>query len=226
MTVAPIPVALSPHDDYSPLLTLLRPHLPRSLSLYSTLQTPGRPLAVYATFRPCANPEAEPGRGRHPWLVLADLGNQLRFFCSYEAKATLSESERAEGEELVGQALRLYLSGHHNGRDRAYCLPPSHLSCSDTLSPPSGISIGAIPDVWTSCIEHFFGTKPFSASEIHYILPHDVAASSPLNGSTTGGIVLPGGVVATEGREEDVEEVRLPPRLEMGTAGVTALRFY
>ncbi|KAL7341798.1 hypothetical protein BJY59DRAFT_691927 [Rhodotorula toruloides] len=119
MTIAPAPVALFSHDNHSPLLDLLRPHLPRSLPLYSTLQTPGQPIAVYATFPPGAEAGGEEGRRRIPWLILADLGNQLRFFCSYEAKTALSEAERSEGEELVGRALRLYLLEHHGGRDRA-----------------------------------------------------------------------------------------------------------
>ncbi|BGP34086.1 hypothetical protein JCM10296v2_005901 [Rhodotorula toruloides] len=187
MTVAPSPVALFLHDNYSPLLDLLRPHLPRSLPLYSTLQTPGQPIAVYSTLPPGSIPGSEEGRGRPPWLVLADLGNQLRYCCSYEAKTALSEAERAEGEELVGRALRLYLLEHHGGRDR--------------------VSLGAVPDIWTSCIERFFDTKPFSNSEIHYLLPQDVVEALPVNGATKGGVVLPGGVVATTGREEDVAEI-------------------
>lgn len=84
----------------------------------------------------------------------------------------------------------------------------------------SGISIGAVPDIWTSCIERFFDTKPFSNSEIHYLLPQEVTESLPVNGSTKGGVVLPGGVVATEGREEDVAEVSSRPLWTLSAVAV------
>ncbi|BGP42251.1 hypothetical protein JCM10450v2_006343 [Rhodotorula kratochvilovae] len=182
--------ALFVHPDSAPLAALLKPHLLHSLPLYSTLQTPGYPTPVYATF-PAFDAAGQPRfddaeRGDDAlWLVLADLGNQIRFFCSYETRNDLTDDQRRRGEELVVGALRGYLEDHRNGRDR--------------------ISIGAIPDLWTPCIARAF-SQPFSASRIHY-LPLDRILAASINGTTKGGELLPGAVVVTEGREEDVEEI-------------------
>ncbi|GAA5922112.1 hypothetical protein JCM3775_003495 [Rhodotorula graminis] len=173
--------------DPAPLLDLVRPNLLDALPLYSTLQTPGLATPLYASF-PSFDPDGKPQLvdAAQPdlWLALVDLGNQLRFFCSYEAHDHLTGDQVAQGESLVVGALTRYLSEHRNDRDRA-----AH----------TGISIGAIPDTWTSCIARAF-SQPFSASRIHY-LPLDEVPS------TSGGAVLPGGIVCTEGREEDIEEI-------------------
>ncbi|KPV73590.1 uncharacterized protein RHOBADRAFT_54794 [Rhodotorula graminis WP1] len=161
--------------DPAPLLDLVRPNLLDALPLYSTLQTPGLATPLYASF-PSFDPDGKPQLvdAAQPdlWLALVDLGNQLRFFCSYEAHDHLTGDQVAQGESLVVGALT---SAH------------------------TGISIGAIPDTWTSCIARAF-SQPFSASRIHY-LPLDEVPS------TSGGAVLPGGIVCTEGREEDIEEI-------------------
>lgn len=110
--------------DPTPLVALLRPHLLAALPLYSTLQTPGLPTPLYATFPsfdPAGHPRLEDAHSGL-WLVLVDLGNQLRFFCSYEAREHLSDDERVRGEELVVGALTKYLSKHRNNRDRASSL--------------------------------------------------------------------------------------------------------
>lgn len=119
-----MPPELFPLVDPTPLVALLRPHLLAALPLYSTLQTPGLPTPLYATFPSfdsAGNPQLEDAQGAL-WLVLVDLGNQLRFFCSYEAREHLSDDERARGGELVVGALTKYLSEHRNNRDRASSL--------------------------------------------------------------------------------------------------------
>ncbi|GAA6000570.1 uncharacterized protein JCM10292_000490 [Rhodotorula paludigena] len=185
--MAPALPALYEHGDHSLVLALVRSHLVNALPLYSTLRTPGYPVHVWATFA-AFDAAGQPVLGTEDdglWLVLADLGNQLRFFCSYASHDKLSAEQRARGEELVVGALRRYLLEHHNGRDR--------------------ISIGAVPDIWTSCISRNLG-ECFSASTIHWILL-DKLPPVAANGATVGASVLPGGVVVTEGREEDITEI-------------------
>lgn len=120
---APLRPALHDHSaSLRPLVDLLKPFLPRSLPLYSTLLTPGVPLAVYATFAPGAVPHSGV---EEPWLVVADLGNQLRFFCPVEAQPTPSPLRVKHAQVLVGIGLELYLRHHDRKRDRA-----SSSSCS------------------------------------------------------------------------------------------------
>ncbi|GAA5867855.1 hypothetical protein JCM3774_005885 [Rhodotorula dairenensis] len=161
------------------LVRLVEPFLPISLPLYSSLLTPGVPLAVYATFELGAVPRDD------PWLLIADLGNQLRFFCPVEAEPHPTPERLKHAQQVVGTGLELYLRDHSRGRDR--------------------ISIGAIPDIWRTTVRDTFGTEPFSASEIHYRTLHDLP---PV---VDDGMIetLPGGetVVTTVGRPEDVAEI-------------------
>lgn len=77
------------------------------------------------------------------------------------------------------------------------------------------MSIGAIPDIWRQTVRDTFGVEPFSASEIHYRLLAGLP-DTLTNGSTKGASVLPGGIVTTKGRKEDVAEVRFAtPRWRM-----------
>ena len=107
----------------SPLVDLVEPFLPLSLPLYSTLLTPGVPLAVYATFESgtAAQDHAVEEEEEEPWLVIADLGNQLRFFCSVEGEQQPAPERLQQAEALVGDGLRQYLEDHSRGRNRA-CL--------------------------------------------------------------------------------------------------------
>ena len=99
----------------SPLVDLVKPFLPLSLPLYSTLLTPGVPLHVYATFE---SGQADQGL-EEPWLIIADLGNQLRFFCSVEGEREPLPERLQQAQALVGNGLRQYLVEHSRGRDRA-----------------------------------------------------------------------------------------------------------
>ena len=176
--------------------------------------TPGVPLAVYATFESgTAAQDHAVEEGEEPWLVIADLGNQLRFFCSVEGEQQSTPERLQQAETLVGNGLRQYLEDHSRGRDRA-CLPlvrpyerdvPLTFSCVTCMS---GISIGAIPDIWRSTVRDTFGTEPFSASEIHYRRLQDLP-TLPTNGATKeeGSTSSGDEFVATEGRIEDVAEV-------------------
>ncbi|GAA5954922.1 hypothetical protein JCM8115_005570 [Rhodotorula mucilaginosa] len=166
----------------SPLVDLVKPFLPLPLPLYSTLLTPGVPLAVYATFKP-----GQVAVEEEPWLIIADLGNQLRFFCSVEGEREPLPERLQQAQALVGNGLRQYLVEHSRGRDR--------------------ISIGAIPDIWRSVVRDTFGTDPFSASEIHYRRLQDLP-TLPTNGAIDGGSTSSGDeFVTTEGRLEDVAEI-------------------
>lgn len=98
----------------SPLVDLVKPFLPLPLPLYSTLLTPGVPLAVYATFKP-----GQVAVEEEPWLIIADLGNQLRFFCSVEGEREPLPERLQQAQALVGNGLRQYLVEHSRGRDRA-----------------------------------------------------------------------------------------------------------
>lgn len=167
----------------SPLVDLVKPFLPLSLPLYSTLLTPGVPLHVYATFQ---SGQADQGL-EEPWLIIADLGNQLRFFCSVEGEREPLPERLQQAQALVGNGLRQYLVEHSRGRDR--------------------ISIGAIPDIWRSVVRDTFGTDPFSASEIHYRRLQDLP-TLPTNGAIDGGSTSSGDeFVTTEGWLEDVAEI-------------------
>lgn len=205
----------------APLRSLLRTALPLSLPLYSTLSTPGLPTPVWATLSPGAVPENV--QDSPPYVILADLGNQLRFFCSTEAKRDRTDDEVKDAAVLVSGALRQYLRQHAGQRDRESSPPstdscaPRSITCELTCqSPPAqGMSIGAIPDIWRQTVRDTFGVEPFSASEIHYRLLAGLP-DTLTNGSTKGASVLPGGIVTTKGRKEDVAEVRFAtPRWRM-----------
>ncbi|GAA5986161.1 hypothetical protein JCM10908_006437 [Rhodotorula pacifica] len=189
MTGDRLAVTLYDHSaSLSPLVNLLEPSLPLSLPLYSTLLTPGVPLSVYATLPPLTDRKATDTHTEEPWLVVADMGNQLRFFCSVEGEQHPSEERLAQAREMVASGLKKYLEGHHRGRDR--------------------ISIGAIPDIWRSAIRDAFGVEPFSASEIHYRTLRDLPAITT-NGSTTKDAHTSGDdeVITTAGRPEDIAEI-------------------
>ncbi|GAA5951271.1 hypothetical protein JCM21900_003823, partial [Sporobolomyces salmonicolor] len=132
MTVVASPLLLHPHPSPSSLLlSLLQPHLPHSLPLYSTLLTPGTPTPIYASFSPGSLPS--PNDPTEPWVVLADLGNQLRFFCSCETQQPLRQSDRVAAEVLLARAFREHLTLHRGER--------------------TVIRIGAIPDLWVCAVE-------------------------------------------------------------------------
>ncbi|GAA5894530.1 hypothetical protein JCM6882_004843 [Rhodosporidiobolus microsporus] len=169
------------HASSIPLLRLLRPHLPHALPLYSTLHTPGDDVPAWASFATSAT-EDQAAFSR-PWFVLADLGNQLRFFCSAETDANLTEDAKAEAEELIAKSFRWYLTAHARGR--------------------TVIRIGAIPDLFTSAIERAF-SKPFYPSNIHYqLLPPPPTDPSPLSAATT----FPEGISVVEAEEGHIEQI-------------------
>ncbi|BGP57114.1 hypothetical protein JCM8202v2_004754 [Rhodotorula sphaerocarpa] len=174
---------LHEHSDCAPLAALLAAFLPLSLPLYATLAAPGLPTPVYASFPPGSVPEKD-AADDEPFLILADLGNQLRFFCSAEwpLKQPGDEHYRQKAERLVGAGLEQYLRDH------------------------ARISVGAIPDIWRPIVRDTFGVEPFSNSEIHYRTLTDLPAALP-NGSTKGASLLPGGVLTTAGRPEDISEI-------------------
>ncbi|BGP18608.1 hypothetical protein JCM10213_004241 [Rhodosporidiobolus nylandii] len=181
----PAPYSLHQHLDFAPLFSLIQPHLIHALPLYSTLQTPGIPTPIYASFPPPRTGDGvdltEPSS---PWFVLADVGNQLRFFCSYETKEALSGDERAQAEELIVGSLRWYLRERHEGRP--------------------DIRIGAIPDIWTAAIERAF-SKPFSLSSIWY-----QPLLSPKDSMSDRGmvvVVLPDGVAVKEAEEAHIAQI-------------------
>lgn len=105
-------------SSLSPLVDLVKPFLPLSLPLYSTLLTPGVPLAVYATFE-SGTAAQDLAVEEEPWLVIADSGNQLRFFCSVEGERDPAPERLQQAQTLVGNGLRQYLEEHSRGRDRA-----------------------------------------------------------------------------------------------------------
>lgn len=83
-----------------------------------------------------------------------------------------------------------------------------------TLCPPdielpfADIRIGAIPDLWTSCIQHAF-SKPFYPSNIHYqLLPPPSPASADWPSSSA--IIFPNDVLVAAVEEKHIEEVRFP----------------
>ncbi|GAA6003984.1 hypothetical protein JCM10207_006498 [Rhodosporidiobolus poonsookiae] len=173
------PLFLHPHP--APLVPLLVPHLPSALPLYSTLLTPGVDTPVWASFPPSDDGSAAPPPGDEPWFVLADMGNQLRFYCS--AETSTSEEERARAEELILRSFRWYLTHHANGRP--------------------DIRIGAIPAVWTAAIARGF-SAPFYPSHIHYQrLPP--ASSAPHDSSSA--TFFPEGITGGETLETHIEQI-------------------
>ncbi|GAA5914979.1 hypothetical protein JCM5296_004520 [Sporobolomyces johnsonii] len=180
MTVVASPALLHPHPSPSLLLALLEGHLPYSLPLYSTLFTPGTPTPVCASFSPGDLPSPNDNHG--PWLVLADLGNQIRFFCSFEAKQPLGQNDQAAAETLVARALREYLTLHRGER--------------------TVIRIGAIPDLWVPAVEREFNCKVLSPSQIW---------STPALASSSRALpeppALPEGMYFGPVREEHIPEI-------------------
>lgn len=110
-----VPSPLFHHSSLNPLVQLLQPHLVDTLPLYSTLQTPGVPVSVWATFPPTTQAE-ESLSPAQPWVVLADMGNQLRFF----SPAPQEGDERRWAEELVILSFDWYRSNQANGRSGAF----------------------------------------------------------------------------------------------------------
>ncbi|GAA5877172.1 hypothetical protein JCM1840_005677 [Sporobolomyces johnsonii] len=180
MTVVASPALLHPHPSPSLLLALLGLQLPYSLPLYSTLLTPGTPTLVCASFPPGDLPS--PNDNHEPWLVLADLGNQIRFFCSFEAKQPLDQNDQAVAEMLVARAFREYLTVHRGER--------------------TVIRIGAIPDLWVPAVEREFNCKVLSPSQIWSTPP--VASSSRALPEPP---VLPEGMHFGPAREEHIPEI-------------------
>ncbi|GAA6029147.1 hypothetical protein JCM8097_001622 [Rhodosporidiobolus ruineniae] len=165
------------HPNLAPLVRLLAPHLPHALPLYSTLQTEGVATPVYASF--ACGEEAGP-----PFLILADMGNQLRFFCSAETSVDLSAAEKAEAEELVVSSLRWYLREHPRGRP--------------------DIRIGAIPDIWTDAVAGAF-TKPFYPSNIHYQPLPSISTVEAGEGSPA--LAFPDDVSVLPAEERHIEQI-------------------
>ncbi|GAA5867744.1 hypothetical protein JCM8547_005220 [Rhodosporidiobolus lusitaniae] len=172
---------LFPHSNLPPLIALLAPHLPHTLPVYSILQTPGFDVPVYASFSPEQAGDLDETK---PFFILADLGSQLRSFCSYETKTALTDEEKIAAEDLIVGAFKWYLREHRNGRDV--------------------VRIGAIPDIWTGAIARSF-SKPFYPSNIHYQpLSSSSAASSD---ATSPDFEVPEGLIAGLVEERHIEQI-------------------
>jgi len=217
------------HTSQQPIITLLTPHLPFSLSTLQPLTTPGSPLTLYSTLDPTST-AASDDDGR---IVLVDLGNQLRFYHSYE-KRILEESKDGaktaqkreliqEGEELVEKVIRDFLTNHQEGREgelrsllHSYQLV---VSLFDFVSPEYTVmKIGSISDVWSKAIERATGIP----AEGETRTPRYRIWFDPSIRDTTGRltpergnvqvdrIVAPEGMEFREAKEEDIPIVSLP----------------
>jgi hypothetical protein len=197
------PSPLFHHSHIDPLLQLLEPHLVHALPLYSTLQTPGVDVPVWATFPPLTAGEKSLSPAK-PWFILADMGNQLRFFSSAETKEDRTDAERTKAEQQIIASFAWYVSTHANGREGAFSpLVLLFVRPLLTLRTTTEIRIGAIPDMWLSAIERGF-SKPFYPSNIHY------QALPPTTAAQHGALSYPAGVYAAPATEVHIEQVRSP----------------
>ncbi|GAA5974953.1 hypothetical protein JCM11641_006776 [Rhodosporidiobolus odoratus] len=183
----PEPYSLFQHQHLAPLIHLLQPHLINALPLYSTLLPPGTDAPVWASFPPPEmGKQVTPPSLEKPFVILADLGNQLRFFCSYETEQNLSQGEDKDAEELLVGSLRWYLRNHSQGRN--------------------DIRIGAIPDMWTDAIARSFST-PFYPCNIHYQLLPGSTDSESNDPSASPTVPLREGIVAVSAEEGHTDQV-------------------
>ncbi|GAA5857370.1 hypothetical protein JCM5353_001248 [Sporobolomyces roseus] len=130
-------------SSHQPIIGLLTPHLPYSLSTLQPLTTPGSPLTLYSTLDPTSTAASDDDG----WIVLVDLGNQLRFYHSFEKRILGEPNDGAgtgqkkelieKGEELVERVIRDFLTNHQEGREV--------------------MKIGSISDVWSKAIERATG---------------------------------------------------------------------
>ncbi|GAA5823212.1 hypothetical protein JCM11251_007526 [Rhodosporidiobolus azoricus] len=166
------------HTSFLPLLHLLQPHLPHGLPVYSTLATPGFEPSVWASFPPGKEDVRSFSPTEKPWFALADLGNQLRFFCSEEVDKDLTAEQKEKAEDLVVRSLRWYVREHPEGR--------------------TDIRIGGFAGIWTSCIERAFG-QPFYPCNIHY---QHLLADQPSTSTS-----LPDGISVKETEEKHIDQI-------------------
>ncbi|KAM0790622.1 hypothetical protein ACM66B_004485 [Microbotryomycetes sp. NB124-2] len=168
------------HKDHLELAKLIEPLLPVAQPTYNTLVTPNDDFRVYASFAPGGTPQSSDlSSSTRPYVILADLGTQIRPFCSVEADATRNEERISQGGDLMVEALREW---------------------SRKLTQqgqPDVVVVGAVHTWWGDCIKKAFGPLvAYGEYDVHRGPQHP--PQGPVN--------LPAGFELGKVREQDIEQ--------------------
>ena len=107
---------LHKHADSSSLLPLLATHLPTSIATYTPLALKEE-THIYASF-PSDGLNDAIDQIIEPWIILVDLGNQTRSFCSVETETEPTPEKIRQAEMLVINAFNefsQFFSHEHSG---------------------------------------------------------------------------------------------------------------